>query len=164
MILWNFWLCDSMKDSKFVFIWICSVFIFPEEYWWIEYGRSMTNFYFGSFEDVLFWFLQEYSDSNMGRTSVVHKGDFLGLKTSMWQLMFCYVQSGSVCNSLILSGNTIYTGIPIIWLSVFFYVHSASVYVTYVHAYIANDFVEIYVGGGVLTFWTWRVYMSILTL
>ena len=61
----------------------------------------------------------------------MHKGDFLGLKTSMRWLIFYSVQSGSVCNSPILSGNTIYTGILIIWLVVFYLVHFVSTYVTY---------------------------------
>ena len=67
----------------------------------------------------------------MGRTSDVHKWDFLGLETSIRRLIFYSVQSGSVCNSPILLGNTIYMGILVIWLSVFCYVHSASAYVTY---------------------------------
>ena len=65
-------------------------------------------FCYGFFEDVMFWFLQRYSDSGMGKTSTVHKGDFLGLKVFIQRLMFYFVQSGSVCNSPILLGNTIY--------------------------------------------------------
>ena len=86
---------------------------------------------FGSFGDILFWFIRRHSDSGIGRTSDVHRGDFLGLKTSIRKLMFYSVQSGSVCNSPILWGNTIYTGISIIQLLVFCYVHFVSAYVTY---------------------------------
>ena len=67
----------------------------------------------------------------MGKTSDVHIVDFLGLETSIRRLMFYSVQSGSVCNLPILSGNTIYTGIPIIRLSDLLYVHSAFAYVSY---------------------------------
>ena len=38
----------------------------------------MPKFCFGSFRDVLFWFLWGHSNSNIGRTSVVHKVDFSG--------------------------------------------------------------------------------------
>ena len=117
MILWNFWLCDSMKDSSYVCIWTCSVFILPKEYWWIGCGRPGPKFCYGSFGDILFWFLRGHSSSGIGRTSTVHRWNFLSLETSMQQLIFCSVQSGSVCNLPILSGNIIYTGLPIIRLS-----------------------------------------------
>ena len=105
----------------------------------------------------------------MERTSAVHRGDFLGLKTSMQWLMFCSVQSGSVCNSLILSGNTIYTGISLIWLSVSYYMHSASAYVTYWVSYshlflYLDDTLDIWVGRRALTFGSQQVYISILML
>ena len=129
VILWNFWLCDSMKDSGYVCIWTCSIFMLPEKYWWI--GCSGQRPSSGSFGDILFWFLWGHFDSGMGRTFDVHKGDFLGLETSIWRLMFYSVQGGSVCNSPILSGNIIYMGIPVKGLSAFCYVHSASAYVTY---------------------------------
>ena len=88
-------------------------------------------FCYSSFDDVLFWFLWEYSNSDMGRTSAIHRGDVLGLKTSMWWFMFYSVQSGSVCNSPILSDNIIYTRISTIWLLVSYYVHYVSTYVSY---------------------------------
>ena len=120
-----------MKDFGYMCIWICSVPILPEEYWWIECGELVPNFCYGSFGNILFWFFWEYCDNGMRRTSIVHRGDFSGLKTFMRRLMFCYVQSSSICNSPILSGNIIYTGILTIWLSVFYYVLSLSTYITY---------------------------------
>ena len=56
----------------------------------------------------------------------------MGLETSIQRLMFCSIQSSWECNSPILSCNIIYTRIQLIWLlSVSYYVHSASTYVTY---------------------------------
>ena len=89
------------------------------------------KFYSGSFKDVLFWFLRGHSDSDMGRTSDVHRWDFLGLKTSMRRLISRSVQSDSIYNSPILSGNIRYIGILIIWLFISYYMHYASSYVTY---------------------------------
>ena len=120
-----------MKNSGYMCIWIYNVFILPEEYWWIGCGRTVPKFYSGSFGDVLFWFIRGHSDRGMTRTSDVHKKDFLGLVTSIWQVMFCSVQSGSICSSLILSSNIICTWILVKWLSAFCYMHSASAYVTY---------------------------------
>ena len=140
VILWNLWLCCFLKvlticsknDSEYVCTWTYSIFILPEEYWWIGCSGPAPKFWFlrehfvlvpsgtfcsGSFGDILFWFLRGHSDSGMEMTSDVHRGDFLGLKTSIRRLMFCYILSGSICNSSVLSGNTIYTRIPIIRLS-----------------------------------------------
>ena len=69
-----------------------------------------------SFGNILLWFLRGHSDSGMGRNSDVHIRDFLGLETSIRRLMFYYVLSDLVCNSPILSSNTIYTRILIIRL------------------------------------------------
>ena len=78
MILWNFWLCDSMKDFGYVCIWTCSIFILSKEYSWIGWSGPVPKFCFGSFGDILFWFFQEHSDSGIERTSAIHRGDFLG--------------------------------------------------------------------------------------
>ena len=61
MILWNFWLCDSvklltydsMKDSGYVCIWTYSVFILPKEYWWIGCGGPAPKFWFFRGHSVL---------------------------------------------------------------------------------------------------------------
>ena len=132
-------------------------------------GGPAPKFCYGSFEDILLRFIRGHSDSGMGRTSAVHKGDFLGLMTSMRWLIFCSVQSDSVCNSPILSSNTIYTGILIIWVLVSYYMHCALhtlliEYHTHVYSYIAGDSVDIWVREEVLTFGLRRVYISILTL
>ena len=80
------------------------------------------TFYYDSFRDILI--------ATWGGP-LLHRRDFLGLKTSMRQLIFCYAQSGLVCNLPVLSSNTIYTGILIIWLAIFYFMRSASVHVTY---------------------------------
>ena len=74
--MWNFWLYDflkvlsicSKKDSEYICTWTCSVFILPEEYWWIGCGGLAPKFWFlrkhyvlvplgtlcsGSFGDIL---------------------------------------------------------------------------------------------------------------
>ena len=93
-------------------------------------SRTFCSGYFG---DVLFWFFRGHFDSGMGRISDVHRGDFSGARDPHTKsyVLFCSVLSDSVCNLLILSGNTIYTGIPIIRLSDLLYVHSIFAYVTY---------------------------------
>ena len=93
--------------------------------------RVLVNRVWRANAQVLFWFFQGHSDSGMGKTSALHRGDFLGLKTSMRWLMFYSIQSSSVCNSPILSSNIIYIRILMVWLSILFYVHSTSTYVTY---------------------------------
>ena len=58
------------------------------------------------------WFLREHSDGGMGWTSAIHRGDFLGLETSIL-LMTCYMFFEWLSmRFMVLSGNTIYTGIP----------------------------------------------------
>ena len=106
-----------MTDFEYVCIWTCSVFILLKEYWWIGYRGPAPKFCFGSFKDILFWFLWEHSDNGIGRTSAVHRGDFLGLKTSMRRLRFCSVMSGSVCNSLIFGPRWVYMSILTLWFS-----------------------------------------------
>ena len=56
---------------------------------------------------------------------------YLGLETSIL-LMICYMISEWLSMRFtVLSGNTIYIGIPIIWLFILYHVHSAFACVTY---------------------------------
>ena len=160
-----------------MYIWICSIFIFPEEYWWIRWGGLAPKFCSSSFRDTLFWFLWRhsvlilsgYSDSGMGKTSTVHRGDFLGLETSMWRRMFCSVHSGRYaihqsCQAIQYtqeSQSYDYQFSIICTLHIHMLLTECH---TYVYSYIVDGTMNTWVGGRALTFWSWRVYMSILML
>ena len=73
----------------------------------------------GSFGDTLvpsgtIWFLRGHSDGGIGWTSAVHRGDSLGLKTSILLMIRYMFSEWLSMRFMVLSGNTIYTGIPII--------------------------------------------------
>ena len=108
---------------------------------------------------MLFWFIWRHSDNSMGRTSDLHRGDFLGLETSIRRLIFYFVQSGSVCNSPVFSDNTIYMGISIIQL-----LCALCICIRYLLSVVADDTVDVWDGGRALSFEQRKVYMSILTL
>ena len=124
----------------------------------------------GSFGDVLFWFLRGHSDNGMGRTSDVHRGDFLGgsrppydglCSVLFWVAQYAIHQSFQAIQYT--RGSRSYD----CQFSVMCTLHLHTLlteYCTHVYSYIADDIVDIWVGGGVLTFGSRRVYMSILTL
>ena len=112
--------------------WICSVFISLEKYWWIGYDGSVPKFCFGSFVEILFWFLRGHSISDMGRTSVVHRGDFLGHETfndDLCSVLFCSEWLNMQFTNFVRQYNI--HRIPFIWLAIFYYVHFTSAYITY---------------------------------
>ena len=153
MFLWICGICEygicECGICAYVYIHIChyalhetwtrGVFILPDEYWWIGCGGPAPKYLvpsetlLGSFGDIIY--------SSFGNTLIAVWGGplqytegfemYLGLETSIL-LMICYMLSEWLSMRFtVLSGNTIYTGIPIIWLSVLCHMHSAFAYVTY---------------------------------
>ena len=100
-----------------------------------------------SFGDVLFWFLQGYSGSSMGRTSDVHRGDFLGLETSIRRLMFCSEWLSMQLTGLIRQYNIYrdpdYTIVRFIFMCTLHLHMLLTEYCTHVYSYIADDTIDV---------------------
>ena len=188
MFLWiceicGYGICEYVSVIQFLHeTWTRSVFILPDEYWWIGCGGPAPKYviwflrgHFGSFGNTLvlsgtIWFLRERSDGGMGWTSTVHRGvwDVFGtrdLHTAHDMLYALWVAQYAI-HGLVRQYN-IHRDPNHMIICVMCTLHPHTLlteFYTHKYSYIAEGTDDIWDRGGAPTFWPRLVYMSILTL